>query len=79
MSDYDSATDSFVESKTQKKKAPIGGMSRGLEELGQLRAELDELKKEVEDTTKSKTTTQKKRSEALGGADEDGVFIFTTK
>ena len=77
MSDYDSATDTFVESKTQKKKAPIEGMSRGLEELGQLRAELDELKKEVKDV-KSKTTTQKKRSEALGGADEDGVFIFTT-
>ena len=78
MSDYDSATDTFVESRTQqKKRAPIEGMSRGLEELGQLRAEVDELKKEVKDV-KSKTTTQKKRSEALGGADEDGVFIFTT-
>lgn len=72
--DYDSETDSFIERK--KETRPTVG-ARELIEIGRLQAEIDELKKQVAE--KSKTTTTKEKSKGVEASNDDEAFIFVSE
>ena len=72
MSDYDASTDAFIKSEDTKKDPTQG--KRELDALNALRAEVVELKKQVEE--QSEIRKQKQDKEGADAPDESAWFTF---